>query len=117
MKIHDIENLSAAELKSRRHELKAGLASASHDELAGRYLQARTDASMRDEKLAEQGRTITTLNDAADAADGRITVLESEVSTLKTRLCESADRGAKLVEKCRDLEGRLAKANKLAAKE
>lgn len=68
MTLIDIENLSAGELKKRRDDLVAEAAKANVEELASRYVQARFDATMRDDKLAEQGVTINTLNDALAAA-------------------------------------------------
>lgn len=68
MTLIDIENLPAAELKKRRDELVAEAAKADTKELASRYVQARCDAAMRDDKLREQGVTINTLNDALATA-------------------------------------------------
>jgi hypothetical protein len=61
MNLHEIQNLSFAELKERRDEL---VKLAGGGDLAARYIQALTDAKMRDEKLGEQGVTINRLNDA-----------------------------------------------------
>lgn len=63
MDIHKIENLSFEELKTRKAELLETLKAASGGDLAVRYLQARTDAKQRDEKLAEQGKTIAHLDE------------------------------------------------------
>jgi hypothetical protein len=61
MNFVEIENQTFAELKANRAKNLELLKSADHDELAARYLQARQDAKMRDEKLAEQGKLITEL--------------------------------------------------------
>ena len=68
MKLSEIENLPADELKRRRDELRQVAAKAAPADLAARYVQARTDATARDAKLAEQGETITNLNAALSAA-------------------------------------------------
>lgn len=63
MTLIDLENLSPAELKALTKEQTDAVA-ASPDELRARYLKTLIDAKTRDEKLAEQGKTITTLQDA-----------------------------------------------------
>ena len=68
MTITDIENLSFAELKAKRVELIEAAKAVPLDDLAARYVQARTDATARDEKLAEQGKTIIALQDGLAAA-------------------------------------------------
>jgi hypothetical protein len=50
MKLEDIENLSFAELKQQGASIVESLGGG---DLAKRYVQARTDAKQRDEKLAE----------------------------------------------------------------
>lgn len=67
MTLVEIENFKAEELKARKAELieaatKAGKGEFSVADLAARYVQARTDAAMRDAKLHDQGTTITHLN-------------------------------------------------------
>lgn len=69
MNLHEIENMTAADLKAQRAELAESLKAEPPDDLADRYLQARHDAKQRDEKLAEQGRTITALQTGLAAAD------------------------------------------------
>jgi len=64
----EIENMGVAELKQRRLELVASMKEVPAEELATRYVQARTDAKMRDEKMAEQGKTIAELHSALDAS-------------------------------------------------
>jgi hypothetical protein len=68
MEIHEIESLSFAELKERRDELTEAAKAESPDVLAVRYLKALTSAKQRDEKLGEQGRMITALQDGLEAA-------------------------------------------------
>lgn len=85
MQITDIENLSIAELKQRRDEMIAAASEAPIKELAERYVQARTDAKQRDEKLAEQARTLDSLNSGIEAAN-------VQIADLKQRLKDSDDR-------------------------
>lgn len=73
-----VENLSVADLKSQRTEIADALA-ANNDverkELAARYVQARLDAKLRDEKLAEQAKTIEMITAGNGVLDGRVTEL------------------------------------------
>lgn len=99
MQIHEIENLSFSELKARRDELVAEAAKVEPEVLAARYVQARTDAAMRDEKLAEQGKTIGNLNDAADVfrerVDSKDNAIKQHVAELeKAREAHSAEVAA-----------------------
>ena len=82
MTIHKIENMTFSELKKKQAELAESLAGELPQELATRYLQARTDAKQRDEKLAEQGKTITSLNEGHEFLTGRVAELELQI-TLK----------------------------------
>lgn len=68
MELHEIENLSATEIKEQRAQLIEDAKAAPVDQLASRYMQARLDAKTRDEKLAEQGKTITLLQQALEKA-------------------------------------------------
>lgn len=83
MNIHEIENLTYAELKERKDELAGALVGTNFGELAVRYVQARTDAKQRDEKLAEQGQTIQRLNELLDAKTLRVEELAA--------LCEASE--------------------------
>lgn len=82
MTITEIENLTAAELKSRRDQLIAEAQKAPADEVARRYVQARQDAAMRDEKMAEQGRTITALQEALTDLKAKSSQQAGEIATL-----------------------------------
>lgn len=62
MKLTDIENLTHDELKARRLELITAAETGDVKELATRFVDARTDAKLRDEKLAEQAATLKNLN-------------------------------------------------------
>ena len=81
MSLHEIENLTHAELKAQRDELVKAAAHEHVADLAARYVQARTDAKARDEKLAEQGATITALT-AGNAA------MQQKIADLDTRLVD-----------------------------
>lgn len=63
----EVENLSHADLKARKDELATALEKVPAAELAARYVQARTDAKFRDEKLAEQGQTLAALQEGMTA--------------------------------------------------
>lgn len=82
MKLHDIENLPFAELKARRVELVKVAIVTEVDELAARYVQARTDAKGRDEKLAEQAKTLAALQEGLEAVKER--------EALTTKACDEA---------------------------
>ena len=64
MDIHEIENSSFAELKANRDALVETAKKVPMGDLAIRYIQARTDAKGRDDKLAEQALTLKLLKDA-----------------------------------------------------
>jgi hypothetical protein len=73
MNIQEVEALSVEELKARREELAEDLSQESRSDispkmLAARYLKHLIAAKIRDEKLAEQGKTITLLQESLDAA-------------------------------------------------
>ena len=93
MTIQDIENLTFAELKASGKKIIDELGG---NELAARYVQARTDAKQRDEKLAEQGVTITNLNAALEAVSKGRDALVSQVKELTAQ-------AAKLTENNRTL--------------
>ena len=86
MMIAEIENLSHAELKAQREAIIEAAGGAEKAELASRYVQARTDAKLRDEKLAEQGKTIDALTGGHDALLGQLSHREQEVKELTQKL-------------------------------
>ncbi len=94
MTLIEIENLSTDELKKRRDELVAEAAKADAKELAARYVQARCDAAMRDDKLREQGVTINTLNDALATAKESIKQLSSALNERNAALADLAKKHA-----------------------
>lgn len=103
MELHEIENLSAAELKERRAELTEVAQAAPPDVLASRFIQARRDAKLRDEKLAEQGATITNLNAAIErltadyeALAKRAVAAEDDLITARSHVLQVRDTIEKL---------------------
>lgn len=106
MNFAEIENCSFAELKANRDELLKKLGG---NELAERYLQARTDAKQRDEKLAEQGATIAALNAGAEALQGKILQREQECRAVEAQLAESHAQIKRLEEMNEEIEARLTK--------
>lgn len=79
MTITEVENMDAGTLKAKRAEAVEAVKGA--PELAARYVQARLDATTRDEKLGEQGKTITALQDAAEASKKREADLRRTLET------------------------------------
>lgn len=100
MKLHEIENLSVAELKARRSELATAIANEPVQEIASRYIQARTDAKARDEKLAEQGKAIADLEkqlqSARNKSDEAKTILEHRTSQYRQQVSDLESRNAEL---------------------
>jgi chromosome segregation ATPase len=133
MKLIELENLSVAELKANRADLAQQIAAEPQEQFAARYIERTIDAKTRDEKLSEQGRTITALNDALDAkatelrdALASVAELKQEVSATNNtcnQLRESAvTKAAELEDTIRALRAKLQSteserdsANKLAS--
>ncbi len=99
MTIHEIENLSHADLKAQRVVLLKLLKAVAPEEVAARYLQARTDAKLRDEKLAEQAKLLAVIQEgqeamkqreaaAAVAADELAVGLTNEIDDLRSHTKE-----------------------------
>lgn len=124
MTLIDLENLSAGDLKALENKLDMAKA-APHDELAARYCRALYDAKARDEKLAEQGRTINALNDAlgeakqkaadaearcqqaVSAGDHAVVTLRDQIATLKFKLEETEKAARQLTG---DIDAQRARA-------
>jgi len=106
MTLHNIENMSAADLKAQRPELVAAAEAADKKELAGRYVQARTDASLRDEKLAEQGETIKGLQLGLRSVEQQNAVAEDKLAALVKQAAEqqrkATEREAALQDQLRE---------------
>ena len=92
MNIIDIENMTAAELKANQGE--AVEAVANDEALAQRYVKALLDAKTRDEKLAEQGQTITLLQQAAEQQKAALRELEAGLALARDEA--EAERGRAL---------------------
>lgn len=89
--LEKIENLTFAELKANRAALVAEAAQQPLQALAARYVQARTDAKMRDERMSAMGLEFTDLGN---------------------RLKESAQREAAMAKHIKALMGEIADLNK-----
>lgn len=121
MTLIEIENLSATELKERRAELETEAAKGDAAELAKRFVQARFDAKSRDEKLSEQGATITSLNAAVSASVEKTTEAQAEVASLKAQLKKANESATavkseveKFVAAMKETEARAVAAERLA---
>ena len=90
MQIQEIENLSFADLKSRRDELIAAAAELPADELAKRFVRARIDAKLRDEKLAEQAATLESLNSGNAALQRELEESRKTAATFKRQVDDLA---------------------------
>lgn len=86
MTIQDIENLSVAELKSGREEILTVVGAMTISDVGPRYYQSRLDAKLRDEKLAEQGRTITLLEQGMNAAKEQNELLKLNLTQANANL-------------------------------
>lgn len=111
MSTHAIENLSFTELKEHRDALIADAEKLPPAELAARYVQARTDAKQRDEKLAEQGTTIASLNSALAESMARACGHAEEGNRLAAELAQSKANHAASQEAAADCMAKMQKQN------
>jgi len=116
MELTDIEGLAAAELKKRRDELVAEAAKAPVEQLAARYVQARTDATWRDVLLAGQGETIGHLQKALKAAEKIVADQAASLGKAETAIAQGADRFAALQAEAAELRQEATAAKALATK-
>lgn len=72
-KLASIENLPLADLKASKALLLEEAGALPASDLAARYIQARTDAKQRDQRMGEMGVEIT-------QKDARIAELEAELA-------------------------------------
>ncbi len=114
-----IENLNFAELKARRADLVSQAKEVGVNELATRYVQARTDAKQRDERMAEQGVLIADLEEKLAASQQAVAEwqeqannFEHDLYTLKKGLVVKDKEIASLKEKF----GSKSKAKTIADK-
>ena len=89
MKIHEVENMSADELKAGQAEIVKALDG--NAELAVRYVQARLDAKIRDVKLAEQAKTLEALQTGLGAAEKQAVAAEAETVAVRQQLNADID--------------------------
>lgn len=115
--IQNVENMSATELVERTDEILEGLADVPQPDVVARYLQARTDAKVRDENQADQARTLEALQSGNQAIReqlaGQVRItdkLTHELAAADTarveadkRHAEDMNDWAKLVSKEKDL--------------
>ena len=94
MRPHELDALPLAELKGRRDELAEAI-KCDAKALAVLYLKRLYDARNRDEKLAEQGKTITLLQEAAEQAKARIVDLEAASAADKNALYVTGETATK----------------------
>lgn len=109
----EIENLSSAELKTKREELAEAIKGEA--DLAARYVQARFDAKQRDEKLAEQGKTITILQETCDQLKSmnaelvqRLNAATAAKDKAGQQLHDAQTQNAELKEQIKELQRKLA---------
>lgn len=105
MNIAEIENLSFSELKAGGVNLVEAAQKLPAEELAARYVQARTDAKQRDEKLAEQGETIRALHEGLGAGKEKVQSLNAELAKARE---ESAAFSELLKQQRVECEGHMA---------
>lgn len=139
MTLVEIENLPHDELKAKRLELIDAAAKGDVKELATRFVDARTDAKLRDIRMGEQGETITkheatiaTLNNVVKEKSDLVTKREGEIRAVENQLvaeqnvsrslreaAEESDRQhqaaiSQLRAELQQMAGQLEAANRLA---
>lgn len=121
MTLIEIENLSFADLKKQRAELITEAAKATAEELAARYVDARTDAKQRDEKLAEQGKRIDQQQALIERAlktldehEQRANQAERDCATANAKIAEQLAAMAALEKQLRKVESDCRAAEQLA---
>ena len=67
MELHEVKNMSFTDLKAKRTEILESFGDIPPVDMDAAFIAALTDAKGRDEKLAKQGKTITSLQDGFDA--------------------------------------------------
>ena len=113
MKITEIEGLSYSELHKRRHELIGCCKEVDIAVLATRYVQARSDAAMRDEKMGKQGELITVLQSSLKAAEERTKVANETSSEHLVIADEALVEQARAARKMREELNALVNENKI----
>lgn len=108
-----IENMTCGELKAVRNEAVEAMKEEPSVLLAGLYITVQITAKLRDEKLAEQGRTITLLQENAEITKARIVQAESRLEAAeKARLQD----GVQITNLAVALQEQAAQLNAVEAK-
>ena len=111
MTIQEIENMTFAELKARQSELIEAMKDTLPTELAARYVQARLDAKQRDEKLSEQGQTITNLNEALQTRAEQLALADRALADERGAVVKLKDQREQLAQ---DLQAALQTNGQMA---
>ncbi len=113
--LQKIENMTCAELKANRDALAAEAEKQPAKELAHRYIQARTDAKLRDERMATMGQEFAKLNVALLASEQREAKLAAQIKALMVQIVDlNAALGRKSdKERIRELELQIKEMGKV----
>lgn len=106
--IQDVENATAAEIKAGRAEAIEAAKGAA--DVAERFVSARLDAKTRDEKMAEQGETIKSLQTALDDSRARYLELDTRSAMRERAIEEETARANAMVG---DLTAERTRASRL----
>jgi len=79
-KLAAIENLSHADLKASKADLVERAAQLPAGDLAARYVQSRTDAKLRDERMGEMGKQISSLQAQVEDQAKQIEQLQDDIT-------------------------------------
>jgi hypothetical protein len=101
LKLAQIENMPHADLKANKDDLIEAAKLEGADALASRYVQSRTDAKLRDERMAEMGAEITELQATLAASEKAGEALAAKLADAESQITKLA--GEKLA-----LEAELA---------
>ena len=104
MKLEDIEAMTVEELNSQKDELSTFAATCEPKQLAARYIKARLDAAIRDEKLSEQGVTITNLNAGIETANSEAANAQSMAVKVAMELADVRAGLTKAEKRCKGLD-------------
>ncbi len=99
MKLQDVKNMTFADLKAKRDEVINELKAVSAAELAVCFVAALTDAKVRDEKLGEQGKTITLLQEGAEAAKEQTKAAKAETVLVRQQWNADIDEANKTIDR------------------
>lgn len=94
MTIHDIMNMTAADLKASHATVRETLVTETTRSLANRLFTTLVDAKMRDEKLAEQGKTIAGLNAGYQSLLEQLDAVQCKASRVTQNLIVEEQKAA-----------------------